>query len=175
MQIATDKANKIVGILRRSFTCLDQNVVITLYKSLIRPLLEYGNIIIYPRYERDRKLIEAVQHRATKLIPKVKTLSYEDRLRALKLPSMYYRRERGDMIECYKYTHNHYNSDPPFKMNVNSGTRGHSLKIVKDRANKSIRQHFFSYRVVDKWNSLPDNVVHAPTVDNFKSQLDRHW
>ena len=60
-------------------------------------------------------------------------------------------------------------------MYENSGTRGHSLKIVKDRANKSIRQRLFSYRVVNKWNLLPDNVVHAPTVENFNNQLDRHW
>ena len=105
----------------------------TLYKSLVRPLLEYGHTIIYPRYEKDRKLIEAVQHRATKLIPQLKSLPmHEDRLRALKLPSMHYRRERGDMIECYKYIHKLYDSDPPFQLNENSTTRGHSLKIFKD-------------------------------------------
>ena len=123
---------------------------------------------------KDRRLIEAVQRRATKLIPQLRELPYEDRLKSLELPSMYYRRERGDMIEVYKYTHGLYDSDTPFKLAV-SDTRGHSLKIFKSRANKSLRQHFFSHRVVDKWNSLPESKVQAPTLNNFKNQLDQHW
>ena len=47
-------------------------------------------------------LVEAVQRRATKAIPELKDIPYEDRLRRLKLPALVYRRRRGDMIQTYK-------------------------------------------------------------------------
>jgi len=40
----------------------------------------------------------------------------------------------------------------------NYGLRGHSLKIRKDRANLDIRKHFFSQRVVNAWNKLPQHL-----------------
>ena len=73
-----------------------------------------GHTIIYPRYEKDKKLIEGVQRRATKIIQELKGKEYPDRLKTLKLPSMQYRRDRGDMIETYKSTHGKYTSNYPF-------------------------------------------------------------
>ena len=107
-EIQTNKANKILRLIRCSYTQLDPKSMCMLYKSLTRPLLEYGHSITYPRYEKDKKLIEGVQHRATKMIPELKDKDYIDRLKALKLPSMHYRRDRGDVIECYKFTHGLY-------------------------------------------------------------------
>ena len=57
----------------------------------------------------------------------------------------------------------------------NYGLRGHSLKIRKDRPNLNIRKHFFSQRVVNTWNKLPQHVVDAPSVNSFKNRLDKHW
>ena len=61
-----------------------------MYKTLVRPLIEYGHTIIYPRYEKDKKLIEGVQPRATKIIQELKDKEYTDRLKTQKLPSMEY-------------------------------------------------------------------------------------
>ena len=55
------------------------------------------------------------------------------------------------------------------------GLRGHSLKIRKDRPNLDIRKHFFSQRVVNTWNKLPQHVVDTPSVNSFKNRLDNHW
>ena len=49
------------------------------------------------------KAFETIQHRATKLVQSLREKSYVERVKALSLPSLYYRRARGDMIECYKY------------------------------------------------------------------------
>ena len=62
-EIQVNKANKMLGMIRRSYTYLDIDSMNSLYKSLIRPLLEYGHNIAYPRYEEDCKLIEGVQRR----------------------------------------------------------------------------------------------------------------
>ena len=61
-----------------------------------------------PRLKRDEKLVEGVQRRATKIIPELKDLTYEQRMEKMKLPSMCYRRLRGDLIEVFKLTHNIY-------------------------------------------------------------------
>ena len=58
---------------------------------------------------------------------------------------------------------------------TNYGLRGHSLKIRKDRPNFDIRKHFFSQRVVNTWNKLPQHVVDAPSVNSVKNRLDKHW
>lgn len=79
---------------------------VLLYKALVRPHLEYGQVIWHPHLRRHINMIEAVQQRATKQVPALKDLSYEDRLRRLKLPTLAYRRHRGDMIETYKTLHN---------------------------------------------------------------------
>ena len=109
------------------------------------------------------------------MVPELRNLEYTDRLKAMKLPSMYYRRDRGDMIECYKFTHNLYKSQSPFEMEGGHNTRTHSLKFKKHHLHSAVRRHFFSERAVNHWNALPKEVVHAPTLNTFKNRLDKHW
>ena len=170
------KANKLLGMIRRSFTYLDSESLCILYKSLIRTHLEYANTVTSPQTEREAILLENVQRRATKMVPAIAHLDYVDRLRELKLPSLKYRRRRGDMIETFKYTHNINKVNPsPLPLEQNSTTRGHSYKLEKRRSNKSARQKFFTMRVVNNWNSLPENIVNAPNINTFKNRLDKHW
>ena len=91
------KANSILGVVRRTFQFLDRESFLVLYKSLVRPQIEYANQVWAPRLKRQIDSIENVQKRATRLIPGLKGLSYEERLRALKLPTLSYRRLRGDL------------------------------------------------------------------------------
>ena len=77
----------------------------------MRPHLEYGNIVWHPRLKGDIELLEGVQHRATRLVPGLAKFTYEDRLKIMDLPSLVYRRTRGDIIETYKYLHNKYAVD----------------------------------------------------------------
>ena len=170
-----NKANSKLGLIRRSYTYLDSEVVRMLHTSLIRPTLEYGVVAWSPVYKKDAEAIERVQHRATKLVPKLKLLPYTERLQKLKLPSMYYRRARGDMIETYKHLTNIYKTDHPLVRDHGTRTRGHHLKLKKLVAKSAIRKNFFSVRVVDLWNSLPQEVVSAVSLNSFKNRLDKHW
>lgn len=79
-----------------------------LYKSLVRSHLEYGVSVWSPHYEYLIEKLEKVQKRAIKLIISIKHLKYEERLRHLKLPTLKFRRVRGDMIEVYKFFNNIY-------------------------------------------------------------------
>ena len=81
-------AHVIQAVKKASFTCLDETTVPKLLTTIIRPHLEYGNLIWYPRFRRDKLEIEKIQHKATRLIPSLKGLSYEERLRKLSLLSL---------------------------------------------------------------------------------------
>ena len=73
-----------------------------LYKSLVRSHLEYANSVQDPHRLGLIKDLEKVQMHASKLVITIKNLTYEDRLKRLKLPTLKYRRIRGDMIKVYK-------------------------------------------------------------------------
>ena len=123
--------------------------------------------------------LENVQRRATKLIPGYKELDYKERLKRLNLPTISYRRLRGDMIEIYKILTGKYDSSVTsnfFTLRENDSiTRGHNLKIFKERCRLNIRKNSFIYRSTDVWNSLPQSVVHAPSVQSFEVRIDKLW
>ncbi len=83
---AMKKANIKLGMIKRTFVCLNESMLTQLYIALVRPHLEYANVIWSPSQQQHIKAIEAGQHRATKLIPRISNLPYEERLKRLKLP-----------------------------------------------------------------------------------------
>jgi len=131
-----NKVNKIFGLLRRKFTYMDKSLFLILYKALIRSHLNYGNLIYYPTTKKCKQLVENVQRGATRLVPELKGLSYAERIKALNLPSLEYRRKRFVMIQVYRLIHkkDHENMSTFFNFAGNSGTRGHSLKLHKPKA-----------------------------------------
>lgn len=170
------KANQFVGLIRRSFHFLDERMFCSLYKSLVRPILEYGHTIWHLRWKKDMQAVERVQARATAMVPSLAKLSYEDRLRKLKLPTMKYRRRRGQMIETYKILHGAYNSDFPWlTVDDRNTTRGTKYKLYKPRKCTKEKLNSFSCRVVNDWLALPEEIVDAPTLNTFKNRLDRFW
>ena len=174
---AASKANRILGVIKRSFTCLDADSLSRLYKTMVRPHLEYANVIWGPTRIGDSKRIESVQRRATRFIPELKHLPYEDRLRALKMPSMKHRRLRGDMIQTFKIIKGIDRLDPEelFSKPPCSTTRGHSEKLHVVYSRTQIRQHYFCNRIVAAWNSLPQEAINSKNTLQFKIALDKLW
>ena len=110
-------------------------------------------------------------------MPQFRKLSYEKRLRKLKLTTLKERRQRGDMIEVFKLLAGVENIDcNQFFTPVTTcyAFRGHDRKLVTTRSRLDIRKFFFSQRVVNSWNSLPASVVQATSVNMFKNSYDRH-
>ena len=97
------------------------------------------------------------------MVLELRNLEYSDRLRELNLYTLEQRRERGDLIEAYKIITGKENIECEkfFKFRDNSNTRGNSMKIYKPRLKRNILQrvNFFSIRVVNTWNELPDYVI----------------
>ena len=101
-----------MGIIRKTFKEMTKDVFIPLYKSLVRSRLEYGQPIWSPDKLLDIRKLEGVQQRAAKQVKGLRNLPYPDRLRVLDLPTLSYRRLRGDMIEMCKISITTMTSQP---------------------------------------------------------------
>ena len=131
------KANQVMGMIRRCFVHIDQENFKWLFKSIVCPHLEYVNAIWNPVMKKDITSIENVQRRATKMVPQQKDMSYTDRLKQLKMPTLRYRRIRGDMIEAFKIIREIYEQRaiPTLSPeNPDKVTRGHEFKLYKHRS-----------------------------------------
>ena len=89
---AANADNKILGMIKRTFTCKSEKIILQLYKSLVRPRLEYCIQAWCPHLRKDIDLLEKVQRRATRLIYSLHDLPYYDRLKRLKLTTLVTRR-----------------------------------------------------------------------------------
>ncbi|VDI27072.1 Hypothetical predicted protein [Mytilus galloprovincialis] len=173
-----NKAQRVLSLIHHSFDYMDQDMFLTIYKSIVRPLLEYATCVWSPYLKKDIRKLESVQRRATKLVKNICHLNYEDRLRSLGLPTLEYRRDRNDMIQVYKALHGIDDIDwmSLFTLAPSNNTRGHSLKLFKKQCKTTHRLNTFSIRVVDQWNNLSDLKVTAKTLNNFKSALNgENW
>jgi len=90
------------------------------------------------------------------------------------LAALKYKRLRGEMIEVFKIVHDFYNLEAAVKLNFNtfSTTRGNTYKLHKSLRHYNIRKYVFISRVVNMWNSLPNDVVEADTINTFKNSFD---
>ena len=121
-----------MALIKRSFTTLNQHNFVPLYKALVRSHLDYAISIRSPYKQKYKDAIENVQRRTTKQLPSMKNIPYEERLERLKLPTLAYRRSRGDMIEVYKLLQGKYDSDVSniVKLHKDSDTREGTKAIV---------------------------------------------
>ncbi len=128
-----NKANSILGLVKRSFTFMDKEMFLTLHKSLIRPHLEYATAVWSPHLQKDIFMIENVQRRATRLVQEIRYLPYEERLKKLGLPTLKYRRTRNDQLQVFKIMNeiDKLDRNKFFNTTVDDRTRGHSSKLAK--------------------------------------------
>ena len=173
----TAKANQVLAVIKRSFELIDTCTLPLLYKALVRPHLEFGNVIWGPFNRADQLLVERVQRRPTRLVSSIRLRSYDELLEALDLSSIFYRRRRGDMIQVYQILHGGVNMtlEEFFILAASERTRGHPWKLKKPRAESRPQRQTLSVRIINDWNSLPPSVVNVSSLNQFKSKLDAHW
>jgi hypothetical protein len=169
-------ANSMLGLIRRTIKSRRKDVIVRLYKALVRPKLEYCVQAWRPFLRKDIDGLERVQRRATRLITDCRGKNYESRLKIAGLISLENRQTRGDLIQVFKLVKSIENVDYHqfFRLADNIVTRGHKYKIIKDRSRLEIRRNFFSQRIVNVWNSLPSYIVEADSVNSFKNKFDKY-
>ena len=154
--------------------------LLRLYKTYVRPHLEYCQAAWAPWLEADKKVLEKVQERAIRMISNLRGRCYQDRLKEVGMTTLEERRRRGDMIATYRILtgKDRVSPDQWFHMARETGTRQSKgyLSVEKPVLGKlEFRRSQFSQRVSGDWNSLPDWVRRASTVNSFKNNLDSHW
>ena len=116
----------------------------------MRSHLEYAYIIWNAYRITQINDLENIQKRATKMVKGQRKITYKDRLSYLKLPTLKFRRIRGDMIEAFKLITGRYDPDvsPVLARNSHTSTRGNSHKLQFSRSKYDVRKYFFTSRIV---------------------------
>ena len=161
--------------MRRNIESRSPNVLLRLYKSIVRPHLEYAVQAWAPWMKKDIELVESVQRRFTRMITGMQDLSYEERLARLRLRSLEARRRRGDAIQTLKILKRIDHVDPEnfFEVDTQGRSRGHQLKLRKQYCRLDVRKHFYTQRCIDTWNKLPPSAIEAATVLQFKKNITK--
>ena len=146
----------------------------TLHKAMVILHLKYGNARWGPFSQGDKKSVESVQRRATKLIHGFNVKSYEDRIKQLKLPSLGYRRKRGDMIWMFKIMNGLVRVDASklFVQASLSQTRGHPQKVSHKRevtSRKSLTNERSPAESLSQTRGQQQKVSHKREVTSRKS------
>ena len=186
---AAKKANQVLGQILRAFTYRDKTHFVKLFTSRVRCLLEYAIQAYSPWLAKDVDLLEAVQRRA---IGQVRGLhgTYEEKLKQCGLTLLVDRRVRGDLIQTYKIInqiddisidtfftmagdrHSHATRNTAVIGPENEQLSNKNLVKVQANYRYDMRRNFFSQRVVDNWNILPNSVKNAADVNSFKNLYD---
>ena len=178
---AAKKGNRILGMIKRTFSCKSKLIMKNLYKSLVRPHLDSCVQAWRPHLKKDIEVLEKVQRRANKMVDGYRGMAYEERLKRVGLTTLEMRRERADLLEVFKILKGMEGlRREQFFKEASDGsengitTRGHSLKLYKKRVRLETGKFSFGNRVVNMWNSLPRDIVEVETVNGFKSKIDKY-
>ena len=162
---ASANAMQSLGLIKRTFTHLTKESFLILYKSYIRPQLEYCVSIWNPYLARNIDKLERIQQRAIKLVPELAQLPYEVRLHHLNLFSLYCRRQRGDLIEVYKLI-NHLNIFH-FLLLLTVLLEVMTIKYLNNIA--ELPQDLIFLQTELSWNALPQYVTASTSLNMFKT------
>ena len=179
---AAKKANQMLGQIKRSFTYRDATIWTRLFKTFVRPKLEYCAPAWRPWMKKDINKLESVQRRAVKMIQGLRGKTYEEKLKELDLETLEERRRRGDMITCYKMPNGLEDTDSKrfFDLVDLEPTRvtrhtTNQLNLKQGSFQTELRKHAFAIRAPKMWNALPNQVREARTLNLFKNRYDDHW
>ena len=147
-RIAASKGNQVLGMIRRNITFKEISLIVLLYKAIVRPHLQYCIQAWSPYLRKDIDMLEKIK--ATKLIPGLIDLRYEERLKECGLTTLEMRRLRGDQIEVFKIMNGYENSDSNifFEIKEIKITRGHNFTLVKKQSRLDVRKFSFSHRTI---------------------------
>ena len=172
------KAISMSWMILRTFRCQSLKPYISAYKTFVRPLLEYNSPVWNSCNMSDLKSLEQVQKMFTRILLQRQNIRYDgyaERLKILNLENLELRRLHFDLIFTFKIINNLVDLSIdqffiPVATTYNLRQHKFALKLPNTpKTNIMIKS--FKYRVIKCWNSLPENVVTADTLNIFKTRL----
>ena len=157
-------------LLRKCFVSRDRDTLVKGFTVYVRPLLEYCSTVWSPHLHKDIEAIERVQRRFTKYLPGLRSYDYTDRLKIVGLERLEIRRIRFDLIMAYKiiFGLTCLQLEDFFQFSPCSSTRGHEYKLLVLGAKCDTRKYFFSVRICQIWNDLPNDTDFG-SLENIKT------
>ena len=177
-KIAHDAARR-GNLIYKAFATRNRDFLMQMYKTFVRPKIEYASPVWNPHLVRDIKVLESVQRQYTIRIPGMAEYRgfYGDRLKQLQLETVEHRRLITDLQYVYRIFYGHIDVafDEFFSRSKLTSTRGNSCKLLKPALshNLACRKNFFCNRIIDVWNSLPSDIVESKSLDIFTKKLNR--
>jgi hypothetical protein len=177
-----NRANKMLGFLRRNLRITNKRLKDHAYKAFIRPLLEYACAVWDPYYDDDIQMLEKVQKRAARWVTNRfrRTSHVSEMLQTLSWPPLESRRSKIRLETFFKFhkglTHiesKHLPRKKPNKTNKMATRSSHSQEYEEPNHPRLYRLKAFFPRTVAQWNLLPEEVVSADTLDLFKARVAR--
>ena len=169
-----NKANKILGFLRRNLKIGSTKVKDTAYKTFVRPILEYACTVWDPYTKDQIDQLEAVQRRAARFVVNRyhNTSSVTAMIQALQWPSLQHRRKIARLAMLKKILdHEAAFSRDKIKLAPNRSRRAHPHQLVKIQGKQLYRTNSFLPKTIREWNDLPEETMAADTLDTFKSRV----
>ena len=167
------KANRMLGLLRRSFYSREPQFLLIVYKVYVRSLLEYGCILWSPSNRNLVNCIEKVQKRFCRFFPALHGLNYRSKLLNLNLLSLESRRLRYKLIFLYKMLNGDCKLDPNnfFLFSLRSSHHFSCSKLLVPFSKHLYRSNFFTVDVVSHWNNLTFAERNVNTLSSFKNSV----
>jgi len=172
IQETVKKAQRVQNVIRRNLWSCNEDVKVTAYRSMVRPLLEYASTAWDPMLKKDIYSLERVQRQAARFCKKEYAReegTVSRILDELNWEPLQTRRRHQKLCMLFKMQNGLV--DIPLDQYIQPqtrATRGHTQKFhqIRHKA-RAFRDSFFVSTVID-WNSLPANVVNSTSIDSFK-------
>ena len=158
-----NKANKVLHLIKCTIGSVNKQILSTLYKALVRPILEYASPVWCPYLVKNIVLLEKVQRRASRLAlgQRRGEMSYEDRCKMFWWSQLTDRKLYFSRIECYKLVFGLQSlcfSD--FFEFASKRTRSnHNYKLQVKSPNCNCYKYSFFVKIIREWNDLPANML----------------
>ena len=177
---AAKTANAVLAQIFWAVSYRDKTTFLKLFRTYARPHLEYCVAAWSPWTQGDRDTLENVQRRAIGMVTNFKGRTYQEKLAKAGMVTLEERRKRGDLMQAYRVFSGvddvdpsiWFNMDKPREGEVTTRQRRGHLNVKRGEGKGDLRKNFWSQRVIDPWNGLPNQVKQAESLDAFKNGID---
>ncbi|XP_066287680.1 uncharacterized protein, partial [Branchiostoma lanceolatum] len=173
----SNRANRSLGFIRRNIRINSKAIKEAAYNALVRSTLEYASTVWDPYTAKDIHAVEKVQRRAARWVccRYRQSSSVGDMLQDLQWESLQTRRKRARLATFYKVHHGFATVDSQYLPSVSRPKRQtrrlHPLSYDIPFCRTAYRQFSFFPRTVAEWNSLPSEMVAAPSLASFRDRV----